>query len=402
MVLLTPGFGPPFVARLRAASPVPIVTHVAASLVALAAGPWQFNTRLRSRLLNVHRWTGRVYVLAVLAGGTAGLVLSRTAQEGRVTHAGFGLLAIAWLATTLQAYRVIRGGDALRHREWMMRSFALTFAAVTLRLMLPLELALGVPFAIAYRIVSWACWLPNVLFAEWLIRNGRSPRRIGGLAAATALAIILAAAPTRAAQQTPAWPDTFTSRLEALALLQTLNADLLAARSSTSTLEGWCRDHQLAAPAQIVADGAGGSPVTPTSEQLQRLAVSAPSEVRYRHVRLRCGTRILSEAENWYVPARLTADMNRTLEKSDAPFGRVVAPLQPYRRTFSVTMLWAPLPDGWERGTTAAAGGGALDIPAALFEHRAVLYRGADNQPFSEVREVYQRGVLAFPPPPAR
>jgi hypothetical protein len=111
---------------------------------------------------------------------------------------------------------------------------------------------------------------------------------------------------------------------------------------------------------------------------------------------------VLSEADNWYVPARLTADMNRTLETTDAPFGRVVSPLQPYRRTFSMTLLWSPLPPGWERGGVAAdAAGRPLEVPAALFEHRAVLYT-RENRPFSEVREVYQRDVLAFPLPSSR
>jgi len=218
---------------------------------------------------------------------------------------------------------------------------------------------------------------------------------------AAAILAIVAAATTSAAQSPSAWPDTFTSRVEALALLQTLNATLLASRSSTATLEAWCRDHRIAASPQIVADAAGGAPIAPTSDQLQRLEVTAAANVKYRHVRLRCGTTVLSEADNWYVPARLTPDMNRTLDTSDAPFGRVVAPLQPYRRTFSMTVLWSPLPDGWERGTAAPAAAAALDMPGALLEHRAVLYT-KDNLPFSEVHELYQRGVLAFPPPPAR
>jgi hypothetical protein len=223
---------------------------------------------------------------------------------------------------------------------------------------------------------------------------------IAGYAAATLITLaVLRPAPVRA-QDATAWPDTFTSRLAALAVIQTLNGDLLASRSSTATLEAWCRDHQLAATPQIVADAVPGMPISPTAEQLQRLDVTQATDVKYRHVRLRCGTRVLSDADNWYVPARLTADMNRTLETTDAPFGRVVAPLQPYRRTFSVTMLWAPLPAGWERGAIGGgdAGGGALVIPDGLFEHRAVLYT-RENRPFSEVREVYQRGVLAFPPP---
>jgi chorismate-pyruvate lyase len=132
---------------------------------------------------------------------------------------------------------------------------------------------------------------------------------------------------------------------------------------------------------------------------VSRLEITGRDEVRYRKVHLRCGARVLSNAENWYVPGRLTPDMNRLLETTDTPFGKVVESLQPYRRTFAVRLLWAPLAAGWEResGSLPAATGGSLAIPDALFEHRAVLYtRG--HKPFAEVRELYQRQLLAFPP----
>jgi hypothetical protein len=199
---------------------------------------------------------------------------------------------------------------------------------------------------------------------------------------------------------TPRWPDTFTARVEALALMQTLNAEILASRSATSTLERWCRDHRLADPPTIVADRVTQAAPAPTAEQLARLDVKTAAELTYRHVRLRCGVRVLSEADNWYVPARLTPEMNRTLETTDAPFGRVVAPLEPYRQTLSVTLLWSPLPAGWERDAAVPPSdtSRALEIPGALFAHRAVLYT-KDHRPFSEVAEIYQRGALAFPPP---
>jgi chorismate-pyruvate lyase len=205
-----------------------------------------------------------------------------------------------------------------------------------------------------------------------------------------------------ATQDRPAWTDTFTTRLEALALMQTLNAQLLASRSSTATLETWCGAHHLADPARIVADAVAGAPIAPAPEQMQRLDVSRADEVKYRHVRLRCGTRILSDADNWYVPSRLTDEMNRLLDTTDTPFGRAVAPLDPYRRTFSVTLLWAPLPEGWERAPVAPRQmpSRPLDVPAVMFEHRAILYTG-DHRPFSEVRERYQRDALAFALPAA-
>jgi hypothetical protein len=86
------------------------------------------------------------------------------------------------------------------------------------------------------------------------------------------------------------------------------------------------------------------------------------------------------------------------LRTTDLPFGKVVAPLEPYRRTFAASLLWRPLPAGWEYGASPipSSKGGVLEIPDALFEHRAVLYT-RDHRPFSEVHEVYQQQLLALP-----
>lgn len=192
-------------------------------------------------------------------------------------------------------------------------------------------------------------------------------------------------------------PDAFVTRLEALALMQTLNANILSSTSATITLERWCRDHDLATPARIAATRIQGAERPATAEQRARLGVDEREPIRHRHVQLRCGDRVLSEADNWYVPGRLTTEMNRLLDTTETPFGRAVQPLAPYRRTLEARMLWAPLPEGWERQPRQAAGAapGPLVVPDALFEHRAVLYT-RDHTPFSEVHEVYQRDVLAF------
>ena len=214
------------------------------------------------------------------------------------------------------------------------------------------------------------------------------------------LAASLIALMPMTAQEQPRWPDTYVARLEALALIQTLNADILASRSATQSLENWCRDHRLADEPRIVARAVTGVSKPPDAEQRQRLEVTDRDDVKYRRVQLRCGSHVLSEADNWYVPGRLTAEMNRLLETTDTPFGTVVRSLEPYRRTFAVRLLWAPLPDGWEREPAKATGGSGrtLVIPDALFEHRAVLY-DRSGRPFSEVSEIYQRDVLAFSPP---
>lgn len=149
-----------------------IYAHVFASAFALALGPFQFITRLRSRLPELHRWSGRAYLgIGVLLGGLAGLVVAFNAFGGSVARAGFACLAAAWLFTGFQAYRAIRNREVALHRRWMVRNFALTFAAVTLRLWLPGLVASGVSMAVAYPVVAWLCWVPNLIAAELLINR---------------------------------------------------------------------------------------------------------------------------------------------------------------------------------------------------------------------------------------
>jgi len=167
--LLLPSFGAPFIEERRATMPVALYAHLAGGAFALGLGPWQFVRRLRARVLGAHRWLGRGYVVAVLVGGLGGLAMATRSAEGLVTHFGFGLLAVAWLISTSMAYLRIRGGDRSAHQIWMIRSFALTLAAVTLRIYLPLSQVAGIAFPEAYRVISWLCWVPNLVVAEWLV-----------------------------------------------------------------------------------------------------------------------------------------------------------------------------------------------------------------------------------------
>jgi chorismate-pyruvate lyase len=197
----------------------------------------------------------------------------------------------------------------------------------------------------------------------------------------------------------PPWPDTYLARLAALALLQTLDSDLLSHDSATLTLERWCGAHRLAATPRIVAQRVADVDKQPSPEQRQELGISATEPVHYRRVKLLCGSWVLSEADNWYVPSRLTPDMNKILDTSNTPFGKAVQALHFQRHSLSSRLLWLPLPDGWEmsaRGKTA--GTGSLVIPPAVLENKAVLSL-PDGTPFSEVVETYSSNVLAFPPP---
>ena len=201
---------------------------------------------------------------------------------------------------------------------------------------------------------------------------------------------------------TPAWPDTPVGRLEALALLQTFNADLLSHDSATLTMERWCGAHHMVEPAKVSAQRVTGDDKPLPDDLRMQLAIGPNEPVRYRRVLLRCGSHVLSEADNWYVPSRLTAAMNQQLDHTDTPFGRVVLPLHFRRQTLDAKLLWSPLPAGWEMSGNESPGGqGSLSIPHQVLQHRAVLYT-ADNRPFSTVIETYTEQVLAFPAPAGR
>jgi hypothetical protein len=217
-----------------------------------------------------------------------------------------------------------------------------------------------------------------------------------GLAAA--LTLLLTTAIASAAELAP-WPDSLVGRLEALALIESLNADLLAHDSATLTIERWCADHRLADPARIIAERVRDADKPASPEVRTALDVKPDEPLGYRRVRLKCGDHVLSEADNWYVPARLTPAMNHVLETTDTPFGKAVAALHFRRHALSADVLWRPLPKGWEMGATLAPKeAGALTIPDHVLEHRAVLST-PDGEPFSEVAETYTSEVLAFPPP---
>jgi len=185
-VILVPGARADFVRVLVATVPLAVFGHLAASAVALAIGPIQFSTRIRLRHVAVHRWCGRLYLVGVLVGGAGGFRLAFLSQGGTVAHVGFAVLALLWVSTVIRAYLYILEGDIAAHRRWMVRNYSLTFAAVTLRIYLPLSLAAGIPFEVAYPPIAWLCWIPNLIVAAvWI---APSPGRLPGLRRAENLA----------------------------------------------------------------------------------------------------------------------------------------------------------------------------------------------------------------------
>ncbi|MEX0313744.1 MAG: DUF2306 domain-containing protein [Allomuricauda sp.] len=145
--------------------------HISLGGLALLIGWSQFSKKIRAKNLLLHRNLGKIYVLAVLISGICSIYIGFFATGGIVPAVGFISLGVIWLYTTLKAYKAIRSKDLQLHQGMMIYSYAACFAAVTLRIWLPLlTIAFG-EFLIAYKIVAWLCWVPNMIFAYFWVRK---------------------------------------------------------------------------------------------------------------------------------------------------------------------------------------------------------------------------------------
>lgn len=147
--------------------------HISFGGLALLIGWSQFSKSLRSKHLSLHRTLGKVYVGSAMISGVFGVYLGFYATGGVIPALGFIGLGLIWLYTTGRAYTAIRKKDLSLHQGMMIYSYAACFAAVTLRIWLPLLTLTFGEFLIAYKIVAWLCWVPNMVFAHlWVRRKG--------------------------------------------------------------------------------------------------------------------------------------------------------------------------------------------------------------------------------------
>ena len=158
-----------------------LTLHIAGAALALTVGPFQFLPRLRRGHARVHRTLGLTYLTAATIGGLAGLGMASTAYTGLIASLGFTSLAVLWLACTWTGFAMVLRGRIGDHRRWMIRSFSLVFAGVTLRLILGTYSAVEssvhtwLPFHTIYTATAWLCWVPNLLVALWITRSRPAP-----------------------------------------------------------------------------------------------------------------------------------------------------------------------------------------------------------------------------------
>jgi uncharacterized membrane protein len=156
--------------------PVTIWLHVIFGPIALFLAPFQLADRLRARRPKLHRAMGYVYAVSILIAGGSSLDLLLEFAGSWFALSGFAVMGTLWIAFTALGIRAAMGRDFARHRRWMLRSVALTFGAVTLRIMMPPLMSAGWSAVETYDVTAWGCWLPSLLLLEWWQNRRRQPR----------------------------------------------------------------------------------------------------------------------------------------------------------------------------------------------------------------------------------
>ncbi|MBX8944107.1 DUF2306 domain-containing protein [Lysinibacillus sp. K60] len=149
-----------------------IRVHIILAIIALLTGPLGIIKRLRLKSLTFHRWNGRVYVLSIVLNFIAGLYVSFFATGGWPSTIGFLILNTLWLITTILGYIYIKRKDVLRHSQWIIRSFFLSFANMIIYIMVAItHNGLDLSYDLSYTIAVWLCWIFSLAIAEIVIKK---------------------------------------------------------------------------------------------------------------------------------------------------------------------------------------------------------------------------------------
>ena len=148
-----------------------VFVHVVFGILALLIGPFQFVPAIRNRYLNVHRWMGRTYLVSTLIGAIAGLYMASTSQVNYTYKWGLISLALIWITTGAMAFMSIKNLNITQHREWMIRSYVVTFGFTVFRIMDNLLVNTIADQGDRLGLLSWICWVVPLLIAEVCIQS---------------------------------------------------------------------------------------------------------------------------------------------------------------------------------------------------------------------------------------
>ncbi|GED16982.1 DUF2306 domain-containing protein [Aneurinibacillus migulanus] len=146
--------------------------HIILAIIALMTGPFGVIKRIRMKSLKFHRWNGRIYVLSIVLNYIPGMYVSFFATGGWLSTIGFIILNTLWIATTIIGYFYIKKKQIVPHSQWMVRSFFLSFANMTIYIIVAIaHYAMSLTYGTSYTIAVWLCWILNLLLAELFIRK---------------------------------------------------------------------------------------------------------------------------------------------------------------------------------------------------------------------------------------
>jgi len=145
--------------------------HVISGMLVILLGPFQFLKNWRNKHLSLHRFSGKIYVFGVLfIAAPTGLIMAFYAEGGIWSSVAFTIMSVLWFGTTLMALIRIKQHNIEGHKIWMMRSYALSFAAVTLRVLVPLFSVYIIDNKDLITVsTAWLSWMLNLLVAEGMI-----------------------------------------------------------------------------------------------------------------------------------------------------------------------------------------------------------------------------------------
>ncbi|MEO1143291.1 MAG: DUF2306 domain-containing protein [Pseudomonadota bacterium] len=170
--------GAPFFPDWQYGNWIILLIHVATAIPPLLIGPFAFSKNLRNKSLKWHRWIGVTYCVCIWISAVTGVMLATANTRGIIAQMGFGSLGITWFTTTWLAYTTARTKDIVSHRRWMLRSYAVTLAVVSIRPMFLMEIPFGISADDWYRLTTWMCWVPNLIIAEIYIRITKPNARL--------------------------------------------------------------------------------------------------------------------------------------------------------------------------------------------------------------------------------
>lgn len=147
-----------------------LYTHILTAALPLVIGPFMFVKKLRNRYITLHRNVGKVYIIMIFISSLVGIYLSFYAHGGFLAKLGFLFLDFAWLYTTFKAYKYILKKQLAQHEEWMYRSYAVTFSALTFRVWSAIIGYSLDNFTAGYVAAIWLSWVGNLVVIELWIR----------------------------------------------------------------------------------------------------------------------------------------------------------------------------------------------------------------------------------------